>query len=218
MVAARDGRMGVGLGRWPSPRIHDGSERSVTEAARGVASWRHTVGTSVASGPLMPRCRAAFVALACLAAFAPSPARAEAFDLHVEPKPGYHVERRMEPGYAGEGFLLFAATYTPMLAAATIGSSEAVSGCRVVPRSACPNVLAPLFVPVAGPFWMLGRIGGGKVTNWLGFGLALDGLAQAGGLALVAYGLVPHAVLVKHGETSIHLAPQGLGLGLGGTF
>jgi hypothetical protein len=81
----------------------------------------------------------------------------------------------------------------------------------------------PLFIPVAGPFVTLGTAdheGSGT------FFLVLDGVAQAGGLAMFIAGLAfPRKVLVRDdvGGRHIELAPVplgkgGLGLGLQGTL
>jgi len=136
------------------------------------------------------------------------------------PAPWPRYEQRSELDVAAGGLGLFALSYTPMLAAATIGSSEATKECGSVPRSACPNALAPLFVPVVGPFWMLGRLGDipANTKDVAAVALFIDGMAQGIGLVGIGYGLVPHAVLVKTDRTEIALTPHGAGLGLSGTF
>lgn len=125
---------------------------------------------------------------------------------------------------AGAGLGLFALSYTPMLAAATIGSSESVKDCDRRPVSLCPNTLEPLFVPVVGPFWMLGRLDGTPNQNeTAAIGLVVDGLAQAVGLGALGYGLVAGVgarfVVASHGKSEIAVGPMhGAGLGLTGTF
>ncbi len=134
--------------------------------------------------------------------------------------PSPRFEQRSELDVAAAGLGLFALSYTPMLAAATIGSSEATKECGSVPRKACPNELAPLFLPVAGPFWMLGRLGDvpANTRELAAIALVIDGMAQGVGLFGLGYGLVPHAVLVKTEQTEIAVTPYGAGLGLSGTF
>jgi hypothetical protein len=80
---------------------------------------------------------------------------------------------------------------------------------------------APLYVPVVGPFIQMGSTSSatGNMT------LLVDGLAQAGGFALLVYGLTtPRNVLVRAdltGETQIvpiQVGRDGYGLGLRTAF
>jgi hypothetical protein len=65
---------------------------------------------------------------------------------------------RIHPELFGAGLAVFGTTYTLSVAAATIASSDAVKSCALPSKRDCPNPLQPLFLPVLGPFWMMGRI------------------------------------------------------------
>jgi len=73
-----------------------------------------------------------------------------------------------------------------------------------------------LLIPIVGPFAMMG------VMGEFNGGLMFDGLAQVGGVALMAAGWTPSKVLVKNSVTIRTAAPlpvaAGGGLVLGGTF
>lgn len=102
--------------------------------------------------------------------------------------PGYHPSTRIRGGLVGGGLGLFGGTYAISLIVAAVGQDS----CSY---SGCTNSAAPLFIPVVGPFVTMGNTDSATADVFL----VLDGLAQAGGLAMFIYGLaVPKTVLVRN--------------------
>jgi hypothetical protein len=90
---------------------------------------------------------------------------------------GYHVETRATRNYLTIGGSLFGASY---LASAIIAGAAVAGG-----QPDAPTV-APLAIPVAGPFITLRTAHAGTAGGLM---LGLDGLAQLGGVILFASGL-----------------------------
>jgi hypothetical protein len=91
---------------------------------------------------------------------------------------GYTLETRRVHSMIIAGAVTFSSTYvTSIIAAMSVLSGGSSNGSQ----------LDPLFVPVFGPFITIGTAQArGAATVWL----ALDGLAQTGGLTMFVYGLV----------------------------
>jgi len=105
--------------------------------------------------------------------------------------PGYHPDTRMRKGLIIGGAVTFGVFYliSALVGAATIDCNSLTSG------SACGGG-GVLLIPAAGPFIAIGTMkadGGGAAL------LVLDGVAQAGGLAMLILGIaVPKSVLVRN--------------------
>ncbi len=129
---------------------------------------------------------------------------------------------RIRPELFGAGLAVFGTTYTLSVAAATIASSDAVKSCALPFKRDCPNPLQPLFLPVVGPFWMMGRVKPeGRHPEYAQLAYFGLGMAQLAGLTAMTLGLVPR--LETRDGFSVSLAPaagasNGTGLGLEGTF
>jgi hypothetical protein len=129
--------------------------------------------------------------------------------------PGYHPVQRMRKGAVIGGAVTFGVLYFISVLIAAVGTDEAN-------RTHTSNSVAGLYVPVVGPFIAMTQ-SSTAVGNVF---LALDGLAQAGGAALLIYGITsPQTVLARSDNGRPLLLPQpillgksGGGLGLVGVF
>jgi hypothetical protein len=125
--------------------------------------------------------------------------------------PGYHPSTRIRKGPVIAGAILFGVFYmiSSLVAAVSADTSNGGHGD------------AALFVPAIGPFIQM-TMTSSATGNWA---LAVDGLAQSGGVALLAYGLMsPQPVLVRN-DLGLTIAPrvmalgrEGGGIGVGGAF
>jgi hypothetical protein len=111
---------------------------------------------------------------------------------------GYHTKKQFRYGLIGGGAALFIATYAGSVFAYVISEANQ-DGCpggaanQAIPG--CPPVLSDLRYPVGGPFAQVGTAGVTPVGNFV---LAVDGLAQAGGLVMVVLGFaLPTTVVVR---------------------
>jgi hypothetical protein len=148
----------------------------------------------------------------------------------TDPVPlGYHTEKRKQNGLVAGGVAIFTLSYGASVAVGVIADAALVNanhtssdewGCT--PQcSLAPTI--PLYLPAVGPFIMAGELRGPAGATLV---LALDGAAQIGGIAMIAYGLaVPKKVLVRDkvaSDFTLTAAPMlgngRTGLGLVGTF
>jgi len=107
--------------------------------------------------------------------------------------PGYHPISRVRGGLVAGGASLFGAMYLLFgLLPATIDSDS----CSGYSGSSCHNTLWPLYIPVVGPFITMGTNGSHSTT--VGLLLAIDGLAQAGGMAMMIFGAIGRTVLMRN--------------------
>ncbi len=84
---------------------------------------------------------------------------------------------------------MFGGSYLISLLIAAVGTD-------VCNGTGCTNTLAPLYIPVVGPFITLGTAGGSATGDVF---LVLDGILQATGVAMVIFGIaVPKTVLVRN--------------------
>jgi hypothetical protein len=106
--------------------------------------------------------------------------------------PGYHPVSRIRKGLVIGGAITFGTIYLTNVLTAAIASDtcNAVGGC-----SGTGNNLAALYVPVIGPFIQMGSTHSATGN----FFLVMDGLLQAGGVAMFVAGLAaPKVVLVRN--------------------
>jgi hypothetical protein len=128
--------------------------------------------------------------------------------------PGYHPDTRIRKGLVIAGGVIFGTMYFFSALAAAVGSDSAGPGQG--------NPEAALWIPGVGPFIQMTSTSSATGNVFL----ALDGLCQAGGLAMAIYGLAaPKTVLVRNDLGGLHLTPMpmtfgrnGEGLGVVGTF
>lgn len=129
--------------------------------------------------------------------------------------PGYHPVTRTRTGLIVGGAVLFGVTYLFSALAAAVASDA---------NPGQTNPLASLWVPAAGPFIQMFQSGNSATGSLV---LGLDGLCQAGGIAMFAIGLaVPKTLLLRNDVASSapHLAFAPIlgsgrsGMGLIGTF
>jgi len=129
--------------------------------------------------------------------------------------PGYHPSTRMRGGLVGGGIGTFTPAY---LISIIIAAANADNGSANA-----------LWVPGLGPFIQMGQIGGSNCDAscraTADVGLVIDGLMQAGGIAMFIAGIAwPKTVLVRNDLGKIHVMPAPMigqnttGLGLVGTF
>ena len=120
-----------------------------------------------------------------------------------EPVPaGYHPTTRIRKGPVIAGSILFGVFYLFSTLAASIGSETSNGG---------TNPEGYLWIPGVGPF--LQMPGSSAIGSWF---LALDGIAQSGGLALLIYGIAaPRTVLVRN-DLGLRVVPRPMALGHGG--
>lgn len=110
---------------------------------------------------------------------------------------GYHREERVRKGAVISGSILFGVTYGYSLFFAAIGEDIDSNN----------NGAAPLAIPVLGPFITMKN----SDSTTLNYMLALDGLAQAAGAALIIHGIVsPKAVLVRN-DLGVSFMPAPMG-------
>jgi hypothetical protein len=148
--------------------------------------------------------------------------------------PGYHESTRIRKGLVIGGAVLFGSTYLLSAFTATVGAANASENCSINmafgSNQGCNsgNPLTALFIPAVGPFIQMAHSGNTAVGN---FWLALDGVAQVGGITMFLVGLAsPKTVLVRNDLGSIvHkkefelslapiVSPQRQGMGVVGTF
>jgi len=132
--------------------------------------------------------------------------------------PGYHEATRIRKGLVIGGAVLFGTTYLFTALGASIVAACSGENCYSA---------GSLFVPGVGPFIQMAQPGNGAIGN---FWLAVDGIAQLGGITMFVVGLAaPKSVLVRNdlGSSSkkdFQLAlspivgPGQQGMGLVGTF
>jgi hypothetical protein len=116
--------------------------------------------------------------------------------------PGYHVSERVRKGLIIGGAVTFGTLYfiSALVAAAGADSSHNES-----------NPLAAMWVPGVGPFIQMTKTSSATANVFL----AVDGLAQSGGLLMLGFGLFsPRTVLVRNDlatskgkKTEVALAP-----------
>ena len=133
-----------------------------------------------------------------------------------EPIPaGYHPVTRMRTGLVVGGAVTFGVVYLlGGILPATIGTE------------AKATELTPLFAPVVGPFITMGTIGNATGTATARVFLAIDGLAQAAGVAMLIAGLAaPKTVLIRNDLGKVKVMPTPMtfgknsnGFGFVGTF
>ena len=108
--------------------------------------------------------------------------------------PGYHPDTRVRSGLVIGGAVTFGVTYLLSALVAAV-SMSACSAKTFVTSTTCTD-LGFLLVPVAGPFIEIAHSkadAGGAVV------LIIDGLAQAGGVAMLILGIaIPRTVLVRN--------------------
>lgn len=110
---------------------------------------------------------------------------------------GYHREERTRKGAVISGSILFGVTYGYSAFIAAIGEDI----------DSTNNGAAPLVIPVLGPFITMKNSDSASV-NYI---LALDGLAQAAGAALILHGILsPKAVLVRN-DLGVSFLPTPMG-------
>ena len=127
--------------------------------------------------------------------------------------PGYHPDTRIRKGLVIGGAVMFGTLYLLSALVAAAGSDSSSNG---------GNAEAALWIPGVGPFIQMTSTSS-SVANVF---LAIDGLGQAGGLAMLIYGLAaPKTVLVRNDLGGLHLRPtpmtfgrSGSGFGLVGSF
>jgi hypothetical protein len=127
---------------------------------------------------------------------------------------GYHPETRVRKGLVIAGSATFGGCYLFSLLIAAAGQDSASS-------SGGKNDVAPLFIPVLGPFITMGNSSSATADVFL----AIDGAAQAAGVAMAVVGLtMPRTILVRNdlgrGSAQVTITPViGPGsAGIGGTF
>jgi hypothetical protein len=105
--------------------------------------------------------------------------------------PGYHPVSRVRGGMIGGGAGMFGGPYLLSVLIAAIGTDV----CNAE-GTGCTNTLAPLYIPVVGPFITLGTAGGSATGDVF---LVIDGILQATGVAMMIYGIaVPKVVLLRN--------------------
>jgi hypothetical protein len=131
------------------------------------------------------------------------PSLALADDATNNPPPSYHVEH-VRPRAVVGGASLFGTAY---------GISLTIAALNAPNSSHDPWMTNAMFVPVVGPFISMGSSLSNIAGNcgmWCGLGvgaealLAVNGLAQAGGLALMIYGLAHPATVVPDHPAQSH--------------
>ncbi|HVY45213.1 MAG TPA: hypothetical protein VHB21_05000 [Minicystis sp.] len=172
-----------------------------------------------------PRASVVGIALATALLFSSGAARADAppkldpilrfppkllpYDEGAPVPPGYHVETRPTKSYLLGGASLFGASYlVSAVIAATVVAARQPDASRV----------APLAIPVAGPFVTLATAHAGVPG---GVVLAVDGIAQTAGAILFVSGFyIPEKVLVFDTLPAVtaRLVPGPGTLALRGTF
>jgi hypothetical protein len=112
--------------------------------------------------------------------------------------PGYHLETRARRGLIIAGAVTFGVTY--LLSAFTASIAVDAGG---------DEEFGPLFIPVAGPFVTIGTA---EAEGTGTFALVLDGVAQAGGVAMFIAGLATEEqYLLRNDVASVKVAPMMVG-------
>lgn len=114
-------------------------------------------------------------------------------------RPGYHPETRVRKGLVIGGAVTFGTVYllTALIGAVATDVDEATGGSS--------GDIVPLFIPVVGPFIAIGTL---HPPTTGGFFLALDGVAQAAGVAMFIYGLAaPRSVQVRNDVSKTFVRP-----------
>jgi hypothetical protein len=136
---------------------------------------------------------------------------------------GYHLTTRFSKGLFIAGTVTFGSTWLLSVVVAGELQNTTTLDCTSAGCSqASTSKYTPLYVPVVGPFIALGTLspnGGGTII------LLLDGVAQAGGIAMAIAGLASNNhILVRNEANSLHLhfAPvvtaSTVGLGVSGVL
>jgi hypothetical protein len=131
--------------------------------------------------------------------------------------PGYHPQQRVRGGLVGGGAGLFGALWLiDVIIAAADASIKQDCNFSLTGADICTNHKAtfwPLWIPVAGPFIAIGTTGSDALGTTF---LVIDGLAQAGGVAMIIAGAMGHTVLVRNdlGAPKLELKPM---FGMGAT-
>lgn len=120
--------------------------------------------------------------------------------------PGYHPSTRVRGGLIGGGAGLFGAFYL-------ISALVAAVGTDVCNGFDCKNPFWPMWIPVAGPFITIGTAGGSATGDIF---LVIDGLAQAGGVAMIIAGAIGRTVLVRNDLGAAPKNPLEFKVGNGG--
>ena len=127
---------------------------------------------------------------------------------------GYHPVQRTRKGLVVGGAVTFGCLYLISLLIAAANTDAAKADNRSSEADA-------LYIPAIGPFVQMARTSSATANVFL----ALDGIAQAGGIAMFVAGIsMPKTVLVRDASTSptLHLAPLvgrgSTGLAVMGTF
>ncbi len=132
-----------------------------------------------------------------------------------EPIPqGYHRTTRARTGMIVAGAVTFGTLYLISLLVASAGSDVANAG-------GTTNPVASLYIPAIGPFIQMTN----SSTATGNVFLAIDGIAQSAGLAMLIYGITsPRTVLVRNDlatqlvVTPMHVGQSGYGLGVFARF
>lgn len=118
----------------------------------------------------------------------PTPGQVAASPVVVNPAPAgepVHYRRRPSVGLISAGATIFTVSYLITVISAAVASdvcnSDAALGCR--------EAAWPIYVPVVGPFMQMGYLSGQGANTGRAL-LAIDGVLQAGGVAMFAAGLV----------------------------
>jgi hypothetical protein len=135
--------------------------------------------------------------------------------------PGYHKSTQIRKGLVIGGAVTFGVVYLLTAIAGAVVSDVGDATCG---NTTCPGTRSGrlLLIPVAGPFALLGATGSATAN----LGLVLDGLLQAGGVAMLIGGLAaPKTVLVRDDVSKVKIMPKpmifgqnGAGVGLAGSF
>ncbi len=124
-----------------------------------------------------------------------------------EPIPaGYHVEEKPKLALAITGGVLFG-TFWLFSAAGGVSASHDNGDDKYL----------PLVAPVVGPFIAMGTVPrrGDSDTALIDFGLALDGLVQAGGAAMLVAGLMGKSPKLVRNDARAHVTPTPMRVGTG---
>lgn len=136
---------------------------------------------------------------------------------------GYHAEQRARRGLVIAGAVTFGSMYLLSAMVAAIGADSHEMECTYGGTTpSCRdkgNPVAALWVPAIGPFIQMAKTDSSTGNLFL----AIDGLAQTGGVVMAVYGLAsPKTVLVRNDLGSVRVVPQvgksSTGLALVGNF
>jgi hypothetical protein len=127
-----------------------------------------------------------------------------------EPIPqGYHQTTRTRTGMIVAGAVTFGSLYFLSLLVASVGSDTSNG-------SGSSNPVASLYVPGVGPFIQMTNSSSATANLFL----AIDGIAQVGGIAMLVYGITsPRTVLIRNDlaqtiVTPMRIGQSGYGLGV----